>query len=305
MSDATTTPRAATRRAPDAKAISLVLLLCVVWGFQQVAMKGVALDVLPIMQLTIRFALAAVFFAAWVILAEGRRAFSDGSLPSGLLLGFMFSLEFLLVGQALRYTTAAHTIVFLYSAPIFTAMGLQLHPEERLSRLQWLGIAIAFVGIAIAFLGFSTTPSMEMLRGDGLALLGGAFWGFSNVVLRRGQVSHAAAYKTVFYQLGTATILLGGFAIATGQTHVTLNPLSIASLAYQTLIIAVASYLIWFWLLRTYQTSRLMLMSFVTPLFGVLFGAVLMKDVIDAHFAMGALLVVAGVLVINLRLLRS
>src|SRR5579872_850974 len=125
MSDAATTLRAATRRAPDTKAMTLVLLLCVVWGFQQVAMKGVARDVLPIMQLTIRFGLAGLFFAGWVAFAEGRRAFSDGTLPSGLLLGLMFSLEFLLVGQALRYTTAAHNIVFLYSAPIFTAMGLQ------------------------------------------------------------------------------------------------------------------------------------------------------------------------------------
>ena len=281
--------------------MGLVLLLCVVWGFQQVAMKGVAPQVLPIMQLTIRFTLAGVFFAGWVMFAEGRRAFSDGTLPSGLLLGVMFSLEFLLVGQALRFTTAAHNIVFLYSAPIFTAMGLQFHPEERLSRLQWLGIGIAFFGIAVAFLGFAARPSMEMLRGDLLALLGGVFWGFSNVVLRRGQVSHAAAYKTVFYQLATAAILCGGFAVATGQTHVELTPLSVASLVFQTLIIAVASYLIWFWLLRNYQTSRLMLMSFLTPLFGVLFGAVLMKDVIDVHFAIGALLVIAGVLVINLR----
>lgn len=303
MSQATT-PRTATRRAPDVRAMSLVLLLCVVWGFQQVAMKGVALEVPPIMQLTIRFAIAGTFFAGWVFWAEGRRAFSDGTLPSGLLLGVMFSLEFLLVGQALRFTTAAHNIVFLYSAPIFTAMGLQFHPEERLSRFQWLGIGIAFLGIAIAFLGFTARPSMDMLRGDLLALLGGAFWGFSNVVLRRGQVSHAATYKTVFYQLGTATLLLGGFALLTGQTHVQLTPLSVASLVFQTLIIAVMSYLIWFWLLRNYQTSRLMLMSFMTPLFGVLFGAVLMRDVIDVHFAAGALLVIAGVLVINLRQLR-
>jgi drug/metabolite transporter (DMT)-like permease len=296
-------PLATTRRAPDFKAMALVTVLCVIWGFQQVAMKGVAGDVPPIMQLVIRFGTAAVFFAVWVLLREGRRAFRDGTLPSGLLLGTMFSAEFLLVAQALRYTSAAHNIVFLYTAPIFTAIGLQFHPEERLTRLQWLGIGIAFGGIAIAFLGFDSRPSADMLRGDALALLGGAFWGLSNVVLRRGRVSHAATGKTVLYQVATAAVLLGAYALWSGQTRVTLTPLSVASLLYQTLIIAVVSYLLWFWLLRSYQTSRLMLMSFMTPLFGVLFGAGLMHDVIDPHFGIGALLVIAGVLVINLRLL--
>lgn len=295
------TPSITRRRPPDLKALMLMVMLCLIWGFQQVAMKGVSLHALPIMQLTIRFAIAAVFYGIWVMATEGRRAFSDGTLPSGLLLGLMFSLEFLLAGLALGHTTAAHSIVFLYTAPIFTAIGLQFHPEERLTRLQWFGIGIAFFGIAVAFLGFNGRPALELILGDLLALLAGAFWGLSNVVLRRGRVSHAATPKTVLYQLATASVILGGFALFTGQTKVELNPLTFASIAFQTLFIAIGSYLVWFWLLSTYQTSRLMLITFMTPLFGVLFGAALLKETVDSHFAAGALLVLAGVLTINAR----
>ena len=161
---------------------------------------------------------------------EGRRALLDGTLASGVLLGLLFSLEFIFMGQSLLHTTAAHTIVFLYTAPIFSTLGLRMLPEERLGALQWAGIGVAFLGIAVAFLGFGGRSAVELLVGDALALLGGMSWGFSNVVLRRGRVGGASTAKTVFYQVATAAILLGVFAAATGQTAFTPSTPMIAGL---------------------------------------------------------------------------
>ncbi len=293
------------RRPLDARATLLVLMLCVIWGFQQVALKSVAADVAPVLQLAIRFAGAALFFGGWVWLREGSRMFADGTLRSGVLLGFLFSVEFILAGEALQHTTAAHTVVFLYTAPIFTALGLQFIPEERLRPLQWVGIAVAFLGIVVAFLQFAHRSVGDLITGDLLALIAGVSWGVSNVVLRRGRVGGAATTKTVLYQVATAALLLAAFAAATGQTRLELTPITLLSLVFQTLVIAIASYLVWFWLLRHYLTSRLMLLSLLTPLFGVLFGAVLLGDPIELRFGLGALLVLAGVLIVNGRLLAQ
>ncbi len=300
------TPRPQPVRRPlDARAALLVLMLCVVWGFQQVALKAVAGDVAPVLQLAIRFAGAALFFGTWVYLREGRRMFADGTLRSGVLLGFLFSVEFILAGEALLHTTAAHTVVFLYTAPIFTALGLQFIPEERLKPLQWFGIAVAFLGIVVAFLQFAHRSVGDLITGDLLALIAGVSWGVSNVVLRRGRIGGAATTKTVLYQVATAALLLAAFAAATGQTRLELSPMTVLSLVFQTLVIAIASYLLWFWLLRHYLTSRLMLLSLLTPLFGVLFGALLLGDPIELRFGLGALLVLAGVLIVNGRLLAQ
>jgi len=293
------------RRPLDMRAIALVLLLCTIWGVQQVVMKGVAADVAPIMQLAIRFAGASIFFGLLVALREGRRAFADGTLGSGLALGLMFSLEFVFVGAALVHTTAAHTIVFLYSAPIFTALGLQFIPEERLDGVQWIGIAAAFFGIVVAFVGPGGRPVPELIIGDLLALLGGAAWGLTNVVLRRGRVGGANTAKTVLYQVGVATLVLFAFASVTGQTRLVLSGAAILALLFQTLFISIISYLVWFWLLRRYLTSRLMLLSLLTPLFGVLFGALLLREPIESRFAIGSLLVLAGISIVNSRLARK
>jgi len=292
---------AAPARQPiDLRALTLMLGLCVVWGIQQSAMKMIVADVAPVLQLAIRFGGATVFFGLLVFAQEGNKAFADGTLLSGIVLGVLFSVEFIFAGEALRHTSASHTIIFLYTAPIFTALGLQMLPEERLDRAQWSGIAIAFLGIVIAFLGRGDGGIGEIIIGDVLALLGGICWGLSNVVIRRSRVGNASTAKTVLYQVGLATLILGAYAGMTRQTSIRLTSTAVSSLLFQTLIIAIASYLLWFWLLRHYLTSRLALLGLMTPLFGVLFAYLLLADRIELHFALGSLLVLAGVLTVNI-----
>lgn len=293
------------RKPLDLRAFLLMLFLCVVWGFQQVAMKAVSHEIAPVLQLSLRFSCAAIVFAALVLRTEGTRAFGDGTLPSGALLGVLFSLEFLLLGSALQHTSATHAVVFLYSAPIFTAVGVQFLPEEHMGREQWGGMAIAFGGIAVAFLDNGSRPWIEILKGDFLALLAGAAWGASNVVLRRGRVSRASTAKTVCYQVAISGVLLWVFAATTGQTQITWSIASCGALIFQTLVISIFSYLIWFWLLRHYLTSRLMLFSLLTPLFGVFFGAAMLGDRLEPQFGAGALLVLGGILLVNRRTLFS
>ena len=283
------------------RATLLVLVLCAIWGLQPVVVKTILGDVAPTMQLAIRFLGSAIFFGVWMLLREGRRAFTDGTLRSGLLLGGAFALEFVFMGVALAHTTAAHTIVFLYSAPLFTALGLQYLPEERLQSAQWAGIGLAFAGIVVAFLGHAGRPTEELIEGDLFALCGGLCWGLSNVVLRRGRIGSATTIKTVFFQVAVAAIVLLAFSSYAGTTRVVLSPAAILALLFQTLIIAIGSYLLWFWLLRRYLTSRLMLLSLLTPVFGVALGALILGDPVDARFASGTVLVLVGILIVNAR----
>jgi drug/metabolite transporter (DMT)-like permease len=71
-------------------------------------------------------------------------------------------------------------------------------------------------------------------------------------------------------------------------------------MAYQIVVVAFASYLAWFWLLTRYLAGRLLVFSFLTPLFGVWFGMMLMNDRPSLHFILAAAMVVGGIVLVNM-----
>jgi len=295
-------PAAKPTRLPlDALATSGMLALCVCWGFQQIAIKLVASDIAPIMQIGLRSTFAALVLAVVVWRAEGQRAFRDGTALPGLVVGLLFAGEFLFVAQGLLYTTASHMSVFLYTAPIFAALGLHwLLPEERMQPLQWLGVAIAFGGIAVAFLGKpALAGAANMLLGDAMGLAAGLLWGATTVAIRKTSLSEAAPSKTLFYQMGVAAAVLLAYAAATGQDAIRYTQAAVLSVAFQSVVVALSSYLAWFWLLRRYLASRLSILSFMTPLFGVSFGVLILDEPLDPGFVIGAALVLAGITLVS------
>lgn len=292
------------RRPLDSLATGVMLLLCVCWGFQQIAIKLVAADISPIMQVGLRSAFAALVLGVVVWRGEGSRALRDGTLGAGILVGLLFGFEFLAIAQGLVYTTASHMSVFLYTAPIFTALGLHWRvPEERMAPLQWLGVAVAFGGIAVAFLGNgqpqAAAAASNMLLGDALGLLGGLLWGATTVAIRRTALSEAAPSKTLFYQMAIAALVLLVYAAATGNAGIRYTPSAMLSVAFQSVVVALSSYLAWFWLLRRYLASRLSILSFMTPLFGVSFGVLILDEPLDGAFVVGALMVLAGISLVS------
>lgn len=294
------------RKPLDGSAMLLLLTLCILWGLQQVAVKAAAPHMNPIMQLGLRSAVAALLVYCLIWSRGAVLSWRDGTLLPGIGAGVLFAVEFLCAAVGLQYTTASHMSVFLYTAPIFTVLGLHLFiPGERLAWRQWAGVLAAFAGIAVAFSnGFAGSARSwnDMLAGDALGVLGGMFWAATTVLIRYSVLSEAPPATTLLYQLSGGGVLLLAIGILSGgATGISMTGIVWTSLVFQSVIVAFASYLAWFWLLRRYLASRLTVFSFLTPLFGVGFGVLLMDDPIDMRFAFGALLVMAGVIMVNLR----
>ncbi len=295
-----------TRKGLDTLAVGLMMALCMLWGLQQVVLKLAAVDIAPVMLIALRSGVAAVLVALFMLWRKLPITIADGTLRPGLAVGVLFALEFLLVAQALQYSTASHVVVFLYTAPIFVALGLHFRlAAERLGALQWLGIALAFAGIVVAFLWHrpgadkATLALPQQLLGDVLALAGGAAWAATTVVVRLSSLSRAPAAQTLLYQLVVAFVLLVLAAFALGQAHINATPLMWGSLLFQGVLVSFISYLLWFWLLRQYVASQLGVFSFLTPLWGVGFGVWLLGEPLEPSFMAGAVLVLAGVALVS------
>ncbi|MBA1201500.1 DMT family transporter [Pseudomonas capeferrum] len=290
------------RKNTDAFALQVMLGLCLIWGSQQVLIKWAAVDIAPVMQAAFRSGIAALLVGLMICWREGWGQVGT-TWRAGLLAGALFGVEFLFIAEGLKLTSAAHMSVFLYTAPVFTALGLHfMLPSERLRLLQWLGILLAFVGIAVAFAGGLSLEHLDgrTLLGDAFGVLAGLAWGATTVVVRGSRLSEAPATLTLWYQLMVGFIGLLLVALFSGQLGmVSLTPLAIGSVLFQGIVISFISYLTWFWLLRQYLASNLAVFSFITPLFGVTFGVLLLGEPLTLNFVLGALLVLLGVVLVS------
>jgi drug/metabolite transporter (DMT)-like permease len=288
--------------AVDRTATLTMVTLCLIWSAQQIALKAVAHEINPVLQIGLRSAGASMLVA--LLMRWRKEAFDWSVWRPGVLVAALFAAEFLFAGEALRYTSASHVVVFLYTAPIFAALGLHAKlPSERLDRVQWLGILLAFAGVATSFLSKNTAAAQRVagtsLLGDFLALLGGIAWAATTVLIRTTRLSSARPTQTLLFQLLGAAVLLLGAAVLGGHTQVKFSTAVVASLVFQTVVVSFISFLTWFWLLRTYLASRLGVFTFMTPVFGVALGVLVLNEPLEAGFVVGALMVMAGIFVVS------
>jgi drug/metabolite transporter (DMT)-like permease len=291
---------AALRKPVDTTAVSTMVLLCFIWGLGHVAAKLAAPGISLVFQAGLRSAIATVLLLVYARVRGIPLFERDGTFLAGMLAGALFAGEFVFIFAGLNFTGASRMVVFVYLAPCLTALGLHFFlPSERLSTQQWAGILLAFCGVAVAFWdGFAAARSS--LLGDAFGVIAALLWAATTVVIRITALTSASAAKTLFYQLTVSALVLPLISAAMGEPGViALTPLTLAALLYQGVVVTFASYLAWFWLLTRYLAARLSVFAFLTPLFGVAAGVVILHEPLRAAFVGAVMLVGAGIYLVN------
>jgi drug/metabolite transporter (DMT)-like permease len=88
-------------------------VLCLSWGFNQVATKLAIHDIPPLTQAAVRSTVAALLISAWCRPRGIALLKHDGTLWFGLLAGILFAVEFILIFQGLLYTTASRATLLI------------------------------------------------------------------------------------------------------------------------------------------------------------------------------------------------
>jgi drug/metabolite transporter (DMT)-like permease len=277
-----------------------MLMLCFSWGFNQVAVKLALPDIPAMLQATIRSAAAlpVLLIIGWL---RGVRFFrSDGTLGPGLFAGLLFGLEFVLIYQGLRFTSASRAAVFLYTAPFFVALGSYQVLGERLRASQWTGLALSFAGVALAIGVPQPDVDDKVLLGDLMIVGGGALWAATTLIAKGTSLRFAAPEKALAYQVAMSIPILGLMAVFSGE-HLIRVPgaLALSLVIYQAIWVVGITFTLWFALVKAYSASKLSAFTFITPLFGVLASYFIMHDALTVVFGAAALLVIAGLFLVN------
>lgn len=307
---ATFTATATDGRRPhlDGRAIVLLVGCCAIWGLGQVATKLSLAEIPPLLQAALRSAGAALLLLAWSrwrgpAFWQGVMA-GDGSARGGWLAGGLFAAEFACIFIGLQYTSASRMAVFIYLAPFVVALGMPfIARSERLSAWQLLGLLAAFAGVVWAFYeGFMRpTAGPRQWLGDALGLAAAVLWGLTTLVLRGSRLGQVVPEKALLWQLAVSALALAAASAAAGEAWPQrLSAASLWPLAFQTVVVTFASYLVWFWLVRHYPATQVAAFTLLTPVFGLLAGVGLLGEPLTARLVLALVAVCAGIALVNL-----
>ena len=288
-----------TAGALDSKAILVLTVLCLIWGLNAVAIKFSTTGIAPVFCAGLRSVFATVCLLIWM--AWKRLEIFPGRLKDGILIGLMFGAEFGLLYTALIYTTTSSAWILLYTSPFFHALGAHFFlAGDHLTLRKSAGLVLSFVGILILLSKHLGLPSLQQFAGDLLAICAAAIWAMTTIFIKRRLVTAISPYHTLFYQTLFSIPILFLMSFIFQETPIqAINSLIVLSFAYQSIIVAFISYLVWFYLVHAYPVSRLSSFTFLTPVFATVAGILLLKEPLTLKLILSLIFVSLGIYIVN------
>lgn len=277
----------------------LLVIASAVLGLNQVMVKMVNVGFSPVFQAGFRSACAFLPVLLFALYRRKTLSIRDGTFWYGVLAGLFFSSEFLLLFTALDYTSVSRASVIFYSMPIWVAIGAHfLIARERLTPIKAVGLLLAIVGVAIA-LAINESPATEgALIGDLMCLAASILWAAIILTIRTTPLGRSTPEMQLLYQLAISAVVLLLVAPLGGPVIRELSPQIIGLFTVQVFLVISIGFLLWFWILSIYPASDMAAFSFLSPVFGVIFGWLILDEAIGANIILALALVALGIALI-------
>ena len=287
------------RDAMDAFAVSLMVLLTFSWGLNQVAVKISNTGYNPVFLSIVRSAIGAALVLLWCYYRRIPLFEKDGTLLAGLAAGLLFATEFVLIFFGLDYTSAARSTLMVNTMPFWVLLGGHFFLGERITLTKFCGLALAFAGVVLVFSDQLSLPSPEAIRGDILCLTAGILWAATTILIKNSSLATASAEKTLMYQLGVSAVASIPLLPFAGPALRDVSLLATGSVLFQAVYIVAFTYILWFWLVRRYPATGLSSFAFLSPVFGVLCGGLLLGEPLSVKIFLALGLIAIGLVVVN------
>lgn len=287
------------KRSIDAQGAVMLIGFSLLLAFNQVVIKVANGGFQPVFLAALRSLGALVVLAIWMRWRGVKMLPSRENYGPGVLLGALFSAEFIFLFLALDLTTVSRVSILFYSMPIWLAVAAHfLLPNERLSGLRVMGLVLAITGVAWAVFDRSELREPNLL-GDILALSAAVTWAGIALCVRMSGLAREQPETQLFVQLLVSLPLLFAASLFFGDMLRDPALIHWAGLAFQSVAVASFGFLFWFYLVSVYKASGVASFSFLSPVFSVALGWFLLDENIGSSIIGGLVLVAAGLLLIN------
>ena len=268
-----------------------LILLAAIWGGSFLFMRIAAPVLGPAVLIEYRVVFAALFLAA-IALALKKPLHWKRHWKHYVVLGFFNSaLPFLLFAWAEKTLSASVLAVLNATAPMWGALIGALWQRQMVGARVLLGIALGTAGVAL-LVGFDHASARE---GAGLAIAAALFASFNyGIASTYARAAPAVEpFANAHGSMWTAALMVLPSLLFFPAPGTPTTGIMAAALALGMLCSGVA-YLLYYGLIRDVGATSALTVTFLSPLFGILWGALFLHEVVGWYTIAGAAIVILG-----------
>ena len=282
--------------------------LGLIWGSSFLLIKVGVQDFTPLQLIAIRIGTAAIAMLITLRLT-GLHFPKDRHSRLGIVVVGLFNtaIPFFLITWGEQSIPSGLATVLNATVPLFSLIIAHFAlADEKITGLKVLGLASGFIGIVIlASRNLGEEGLGGSLAGQVAILVASLCYAGATVFMRRNlrhlkpMVVSSGALLTASIATLSAALLIDGL-----PNLGSVSPQGGASVLVLGLMNTYVAYLIFYWIIDRWGATRATLVTYVMPPVGLTLGAIFLSEVVDARLVIGAVMIVAGVALVNLRLKR-
>ncbi len=277
-----------------------VFLLAALWGGNVVAIKIGLRGIPPLAAAGCRFGIALPLIALWARMRHVTLKPRRGEVIPLLVVGLIFTTQIAILNWGTRLTLAGRATVILHTYPVFVAfLAHFIVAGDRLSWYRLVGVICAFAGIVVVFWEKLSIGTGGSVIGDLLCLGSGVLLGLLTVLIKRLVQTIEEPRLLVWQVIVGVPLFFILHALLEGDSVFEFSPAVIAAVLYQAIVVGVFCFLSWFPILKRYSPSRLTVLFFTAPVWGLMLSYLLLGEGISIGLAIGAGMVALGIFLVN------
>ena len=287
-------------RPVDFLAASFLIIFSILLGLNQVMVKLVNEGMHPVFQVALRSTFAIFPILIYCYILKKKIIINNGSLIPGIIAGILFAIEFIFLFTALDYSTVTRVSLIFYTMPVWLTLAAHfLIENDKLNLNKILGLIIALVGLVLAVYEPTTGYDTSQFYGDTYSLLASLCWATKAIMLKTTRLSKSTPETQLLHQLVVSGIILLPLSMQLNDYVRNINLDLILIFSFQVIVIMCMGFIGWLWIMSKYSASSTSSFAFLTPIFGVLFGWLIMDDPINEQIYLSLFFTCLGIYLIN------
>lgn len=272
----------------------LLLILCLIWGFNFVVMKTANIYFSPEIFVAYRFSLGA---AVLLIFAYIKKM----PLPPKKFWGWIFltgvfqiAIGGSIVQYCFQFLDAGLVSVLNYTMPMWVTLLAAFFLNEPLTKKKIFGVALGIIGIGVLMNVNISGDFTAML----IALSAALAWAIGNVIIK-AKLTKCDAVAMTTWQMVTGAILLAIYAATFDNLRADWTITAVACLLYNAVIASAFAFFLWVYILEHMPASQASISVLGVPVVGVLGGAICFGEPLTLSMLLGMCMVFIGIFLVQ------